>query len=121
MSYVDGFILPIPRANLEKYKAMAELGASVWLEHGALDYREWVADDVPYGEVTSCPRAVLLEPDEVVVFAWIVYPSREARDAINARVFADPRMDMAHEAMPFDGKRMIYGGFTAFVGGERPA
>jgi uncharacterized protein YbaA (DUF1428 family) len=100
---------------------MAELGASVWLEHGALDYREWVADDVPYGELTSFPRAVLLEPDEVVIFAWIVYPSREARDAINARVFADPRMDMADEAMPFYGKRMIYGGFKAFVGGDRPA
>ena len=119
MSYCDGFILAVPAANLEIYKELAELAATVWLDHGALDYREWVADDAPYGELTSFPRAVMAQPDEIVVFAWITYPSREARDAINARVFADPRMQLSHTNMPFDGKRMIYGGFKAFVGAAR--
>lgn len=114
MPYVDGFVLAVPKAKLEAYRAMAELGATVWMAHGALSYVECVADDVPYGELTSFPRAVQATDDEVVVFAWITYADREARDAINAKVMSDPRMK--HEGdPPFDGKRMIYGGFQSFV------
>jgi len=115
MPYVDGFILAVPKANIEAYKAMARLGGEVWMEYGALSYVECFADDVPYGEVTSFPRAVQATDDEVVVFSWITYPSREARDAINAKVMADPRMDSPPADMPFDGKRMIYGGFQSFL------
>jgi uncharacterized protein YbaA (DUF1428 family) len=116
MAYVDGFIAPIPKDKLEQYRTIATLAQSVWLEHGALDYKEWVADDVKPGETTSFPQSVKLEPGETVVFAWIVYESREQRDAVNAKVMADPRMNMGPDAMPFDAKRMIYGGFAPFVG-----
>lgn len=112
MAYVDGFVLAVPRANLEAYRAVTELAGTVWMEHGALSYVECVADDVPYGELTSFPRAVLATDDEVVVFSWITYESREARDAVNAKVMSDPRMKEPQTCMPFDGKRMIYGGFT---------
>jgi uncharacterized protein YbaA (DUF1428 family) len=116
MAYVDGFVLPVPKNNLDAYRAMAELAGRIWREYGALEYREWVADDVKSGEVTSFPQSVLLKPDEVVVFAYIVYESREQRDAINAKVMADPRMkDMEASAMPFDGKRMFWGGFSPLV------
>jgi uncharacterized protein YbaA (DUF1428 family) len=87
----------------------------VWKEHGALAYVECVGDDVPYGEVTSFPRAVQAKEDEVVVFSWIIYASREERDAINAKVMSDPRLKAEMSNMPFDGKRMIYGGFTPFL------
>jgi uncharacterized protein YbaA (DUF1428 family) len=115
MSYVDGFVLAVPKANLEAYREMARLAGDVWMEHGALSYVECVADDVPYGELTSFPRAVQAKEDEVVVFAWITYASREARDEINRKVMADPRLSQSGQEMPFDGKRMIYGGFSSFV------
>jgi len=115
MSYVDGFVLAVPKANLEAYKEMARLGAEVWKDHGALSYVECIGDDVPMGELTSFPRAVQAKDDEIVVFSWITYASREARDEINAKVMEDPRLkpQIGHE--PFDGKRMIYGGFRSFL------
>jgi uncharacterized protein YbaA (DUF1428 family) len=115
MSYVDGFLLAVPKEKLDAYKELARKAGEVWKEHGALACVECIADDVPYGEITSFPRAVLAKDDETVVFSWIVYESREKRDAINAKVMADPRLkgDMAN--MPFDGKRMIFGGFVPFM------
>jgi uncharacterized protein YbaA (DUF1428 family) len=116
MSYVDGFVLPLPLANVEAYRKVAALARDVWKEHGALEYREYIADDVKPGKLTSFPQAVQLEPGETVVFSWVVYRSREHRDEVNAKVMADPRLQ-GPEMMPFDGKRMIYGGFTLFVEG----
>ncbi|HMG49503.1 MAG TPA: DUF1428 family protein [Inquilinus sp.] len=115
MSYVDGFVLAVPKARLEDYKALARKAGAVWKEHGALAYAECIGDDVPYGELTSFPRAVQAKEDEVVVFSWVVYESRAARDAIMAKVMADPRIKMDPASMPFDGKRMIFGGFEAFL------
>lgn len=116
MAYVDGFIVPVPRSGLEEYKRIASLAAEVWKEHGALDYVECLADDAPYGELTSFPRSVQVQDDELVVFSWIVYESREQRDAVNAKVMEDSRMKPCMESMPFDGKRMIWGGFIPFIG-----
>jgi uncharacterized protein YbaA (DUF1428 family) len=116
MAYVDGFIVPVPKDKLEDYRKLATLARQVWLEHGATDYVECLPDDVPYGEVTSFPRAVHQTDDELVVFSWIVYPSREARDEVNKKVMADPRFAEQMSSMPFDGKRMIYGGFKPFLG-----
>jgi uncharacterized protein YbaA (DUF1428 family) len=113
-NYVDGFVLPVPKANLDAYRRMAEEAGKVWREYGALDYVECVADDVKPGEVTSFPQSVKLEPDETVVFAWIVYESREHRDRVNEQVMKDPRMT---GSMPFDGKRMFWGGFKVLVQG----
>ncbi|MEA3537875.1 MAG: DUF1428 family protein [Pseudomonadota bacterium] len=115
MTYVDGFVLAVPQDRLDEYRALATLAGKVWMEHGALSYVECVADDVPYGELTSFPRAVQAKDGEVVIFSWITYPSREARDAINAKVMADERLKHDHENTPFDGKRMIYGGFKTFL------
>jgi uncharacterized protein YbaA (DUF1428 family) len=115
MAYVDGFILAVPRDKLDAYKAMAKTAGEVWMEHGATSYVECAGDDVPYGELTSFPRAVQATDDEVVVFSWITYRSREERDAINAKVMADPRLKCDPSDMPFDGKRMIYGGFAPFL------
>jgi uncharacterized protein YbaA (DUF1428 family) len=115
MSYVDGFVLAVPKQNIETYKAMARMAGEVWKAHGALAYVECVGDDVPRGELTSFPRAVQAKDDEIVIFAWIVYESREQRDAINAKVMADPRLKGDMSNMPFDGKRMIYGGFETFL------
>jgi uncharacterized protein YbaA (DUF1428 family) len=115
MSYVDGFVLAVPKQRIEEYKAIARKAGEIWKEYGALAYVECVADDVPAGEVTSFPRAVQAMEDETVVFAWILYESREQRDAINAKVMADPRLKMDAADMPFDAKRMIYGGFTSVV------
>ena len=115
MTYVDGFVLAVPQDRLDEYRALATLASEVWMEHGALSYVECVADDVPYGELTSFPRAVQAQDGEVVVFSWITYPSREARDAINTKVMADERLKHDHENTPFDGKRMIYGGFKTFL------
>lgn len=112
MPYVDGFVLAVPKDKLDAYKALTELAGTVWMEHGALSYVECVADDVPYGELTSFPRAVMATGDEVVIFSWITYESRGKRDEVNARVMADPRMQPDPATMPFDGKRMIFGGFT---------
>ena len=115
MSYVDGFVLAVPKARLEDYKALARLAGSIWKEHGALAYVECTGDDTPYGELTSFPRAVQAKDDEIVIFSWIVYPSRAVRDEINAKVMADPRLKSDASQAPFDGKRMIFGGFEAFV------
>jgi uncharacterized protein YbaA (DUF1428 family) len=115
MPYVDGFIVAVPKDKLDAYKEMANLGGDVWMEYGALSYVECLADDVPYGELTSFPRAVQATDDEVVVFSWITYASREDRDAIMAKVMADPRMNAFADNMPFDGKRMIFGGFKSIV------
>lgn len=118
MAYVDGFVLAVPKARLDAYRELARKAGEVWMELGALSYVESIGDDVPYGELTSFPRAVQATDDEVVVFSWIVYESRAARDAVNAKVMEDPRMQamMTPGAdVPFDGKRMIYGGFEPFV------
>lgn len=115
MSYVDGFVFAVQKSKLEAYIDLARLAGKVWMEHGALTYVESVGDDVPQGELTSFPRAVMAQEDEVVVFSWIVYRSRADRDAIMAKVMADPRLPHDQAAMPFDGKRMIFGGFEAVV------
>ena len=117
MAYVDGFVLPVPKRNIEAYRAIAQKAGEVWREHGALAYRECVADDVKPGKVNSFPQSVLLKDDETVVFAWIVYESRAHRDEVNAKVMSDPRLkDMMNpEKMPFDGQRMIFGGFDTLV------
>jgi len=117
MAYVDGFILRVPVKNLRAYRRMAQLAGKVWREHGALDYREFVADDVKVGKWTSFPRSVKLKRGETVVFSWIVYKSRDHRDRVNAKVMKDKRLAkmMDLKAMPFDGKRMIYGGFKILV------
>ena len=117
MAYVDGFIVAVPRKNIAAYRKMSTKAGKVWREHGALDYREWVADDVKPGKLTSFPRAVKMKPGETVVFAWITYKSRAQRDKVNAKVMADPRLKnmMDMKSAPFDGKRMIYGGFESLV------
>lgn len=115
MAYVDGFVLAVPKARLEDYKALARKSGALWKEHGALAFIECAGDDVPHGELTSFPRAVQATEDEVVFFSWIFYASREDRDAINAKVMADPRLEPDMDDMPFDAKRMIYGGFVPVV------
>lgn len=116
MSYVDGFVVPVPKSNIEAYRELARKAGEIWREYGALDYREFIADDVPMGELTSFPRAVLQKEDETVVFSYIVYESRAHRDEVNAKVMSDPRMKwMESEATPFDSKRMIYGGFAPLL------
>ena len=115
MSYVDGFVIAVPKAKIDAYKAMAKLGSEVWMEYGAVSYVECFADDVPYGELTSFPRAVQATDDETVVFSWIVYKDKASRDEIMAKVMADERLKSFMTDMPFDGKRMIFGGFEAFI------
>ncbi len=115
MAYVDGFVVPVPRAKLDAYMKLARTARDVWMEYGAIGFVECIGDDVPHGELTSFPRAVQLKDDEVVAFSWIVYESRESRDAVNAKVMADPRMKPDSDSMPFDGKRMIFGGFVPFL------
>lgn len=115
MSYVDGFIVAVPKDKIEVYKDLARTAGEVWREHGALSYVEAIGDDVPYGEHTSFPRAVQATEDEVVVFSWITYESRQSRDAVLAKVMADPRLKDQMENMPFDGKRLIYGGFDIAI------
>ena len=115
MPYVDGFLLAVPKANIERYKEMARTAGEVWMELGALSYVECFADDVPYGELTSFPRAVQAKEDETVVFSWITYESRSRRDEINSKVMADPRLAGEEWRDVFDGKRMIFGGFESFL------
>ena len=119
MNYVDGFVLPVPKKNLAAYRRIAQQAGKIWKEYGALEYIECVGDDVKPGKLTSFPQSVKLKPDETVVFSWIVYKSRAQRDRINAKVMKDPRMApmMDPKAMPFDGKRMFWGGFKVFVEG----
>ena len=115
--YVDGFVLPLPKRNLDAYRRMARKAGKIWREHGALEYRECVAEDAPTGKVTSFPRSVQRKPNETVVFSWIVFKSRAHRDRVNAKVMKDPRLAdmMDTKNMPFDGKRMVYGGFEVLV------
>ncbi len=117
MAYVDGFVLPVPKDKIEAYRDIASTCAAIWREHGALQVRECVADDVKPGKLTSFPQSVNLEEGETVVFSWITYESRAHRDAVNDKVMKDPRMApmMDMSAMPFDGKRLIYGGFEVMV------
>jgi uncharacterized protein YbaA (DUF1428 family) len=117
MAYVDGFIVPLPKKNLAAYRAMAKKAGKVWREHGAIDYKECLADDVKKGKWTSFPRSVKQKPSETVVFSYIVYKSRKDRDRVLAAVMKDPRLAkmMDPKKMPFDGKRMIYGGFKVIV------
>lgn len=112
--YVDGFIIPVPKKNVDKYKKLAKLAAKVWLEHGALEYHECMADDVKPGKLTSFPQSVKLKTSEVVFFSWITYKSRAQRDRILKKVMADPRLKM-DSIMPFDGMRMMWGGFKPVV------
>ncbi|AXV15823.1 DUF1428 domain-containing protein [Neorhizobium sp. SOG26] len=115
MPYVDGFVLALPTANLERYKEIARFAGDIWKEYGAVSYVECIGDDVPYGELTSFPRAVQAKEDETVVFSWITYESREQRDAINDKVMKDPRLAGEQWKGVFDAKRMIYGGFQSFM------
>jgi len=119
MQYVDGYVVPVPRDKLEAYRQMARKAGAIWREHGALEFVECVADDVDAGEQTSFPRSVKLREDEVVVFSWIGYESRAARDSINEAVMKDPRFKdmMDSQSMPFDGIRMFWGGFKVLVQG----
>jgi uncharacterized protein YbaA (DUF1428 family) len=117
MAYVDGFVVAVPKANLEAYRSMSVKCGEIWREHGALQFRECVADDVKPGKLTSFPQSVDLKEGETVVFAYIVYESRAHRDEVNDKVMKDPRMAemMKPEDLPFDGKRMIFGGFETIV------
>lgn len=115
--YVDGFVLPVPKAKIDQYRALALRAGKVWREYGALEYVECVADDVKPGKVTSFPQSVQLKDDETVVFAYIVYESRAHRDAVNEKVMKDPRIAEMHDmkSLPFDGMRMFWGGFAPIV------
>ncbi len=117
MQYVDGFVVPVPKKNLSAYRRMAQKAGKVWRDHGAVEYRECVADDVKVGKRTSFPRSVKRKSNETVVFSWIVYKSRADRDRIIGKVMKDPRLAkmMDPKRLPFDGKRMIYGGFKLLV------
>lgn len=117
MPYVDGFVIPVPKKNIKAYRAMAQKAGKIWMEFGALEFRECVADDVKPGKVTSFPQSVKLKKDETVMFSWIVYKSRKDRDRINKKVMMDPRLAkmMQGKDNPFDAKRMIYGGFKTIV------
>jgi len=114
--YVDGIVVPVPKAKLAAYKKMATKAGKIWREHGALQYVESVADDVKPGKHTSFPQAVKLKAGETVVLCYVVYPSRKVRDRAMAKVMKDPRLaDMMTGALPFDGKRMFWGGFKPIV------
>lgn len=117
MSYVDGFVVPVPKKKLAAYRALARKASKIWREYGALEYHECVADDVKPGKVTSFPQSVKLKPSETVVFSWIVYKSRADRDRVNAKVMKDPRLKGMDDpkSLPFDGKRMVWGGFRSIV------
>ncbi len=115
MKYVDGFLLPIPKKNLKDYLKMARLGGKVWMDHGALQYIEAVGDDLDIRGVLTFPKQMKLKPGETAVFSFIVYKSRKHRDAVNKKVMADPRMKMPPKGMPFDPKRMAFGGFKTIV------
>lgn len=113
--YVDGFVIPIPKKNLQAYRRIAQKAGKIWREYGALEYRECAGDDLKVPMGVPFTRLVKLKPGETVVFAWIVYKSRAHRDSVNAKVMKDPRLHMDPKAMPFDFKRMTYGGFKALV------
>lgn len=113
--YVDGFVLPLPTKNIDAYRKMARKAGKIWIEHGALEYVESIADDVKPGKVTSFPQSVKLKPGETVIFAWAVYKSRAHRDRVMKKVMSDPRMQMDPKSFPFDGARMFWGGFKSIV------
>jgi uncharacterized protein YbaA (DUF1428 family) len=115
--YVDGFVVPVPKRKLAAYRAMARKAGKVWMEHGALEYVECIADDVKPGKVTSFPQAVKLKAGETVFFSYVVYKSRADRDRIMKKVMSDPRLQdmMNAKKLPFDGKRMFFGGFKVMV------
>lgn len=115
--YVDGFVLAVPKDRIDDYRRLAEIASKVWKEHGALEYRECVGDDLDVQEMVPFPKLAGAKPDETVVFAWITYESREHRDEVNAKVMKDPRLceSMDKDNMPFDCKRMAYGGFKTLV------
>ena len=117
MKYVDGYVLPVPKKNLAAYRRMAQKAGKVWREHGALEFRECVGDDLKTKMAVSFPQTIKLKKGETVVFSWIVFKSRAHRDSVNAKVMKDPRlakmMDM--KSLPFDSKRMVYGGFKVVV------
>jgi len=115
MTYVDGFVAAVPTANREKFKQHADVAATVFKENGALKVVECWGDDVPDGEVTSFPMAVKCKEDETVVFSWVVWPSREVRNAVQKKIMADPRLQPDKNPMPFDGKRLIFGGFETIL------
>ena len=117
MAYVDGFVLPVPKKNLQAYARMARKAGKIWLEHGALEFRECVADDLRADEVVPFPGMVELKRGETVMFSWIMFRSRAHRDRVNAKVMKDPRLAKMMDAkdMPFDVKRMVYGGFQTLV------
>ena len=115
--YIDGFLLPVPKANIETYRRIARKAGKVWREHGALDYWECVGDDLEVEDMSSFLSAAKAKPDETVIFSWIVFRSRAHRDRVNAKVMKDPRLAdmMDAKALPFDSKRMAYGGFKELV------
>ncbi|MBA2413133.1 MAG: DUF1428 domain-containing protein [Burkholderiaceae bacterium] len=117
MNYVDGFVVPVPKKNLAAYRRLSQKAGKVWREYGALEYKECVGDDVKPGKLTSFPQSVKLKPGETVIFAWIIYKSRAHRDKVNAKVMKDPRLAdmMDPKSLPFDAKRMFFGGFKTFV------
>jgi uncharacterized protein YbaA (DUF1428 family) len=116
MPYVDGYVLPVPKKNLQAYRRIAQKAGKIWREHGALEYRECGGDDLDVKWGVPFPRSVKLKTGETVVFAWIVFKSRAHRDQVNAKVLKDPRLaKMDPKSMPFDHKRMVYGGFKVLV------
>jgi uncharacterized protein YbaA (DUF1428 family) len=117
MPYVDGYVVPVPKKNLQAYARIARMAGKVWRDHGALEVRECAADDVKPGKFTSFPQSVKLKAGETVMFSWIVFKSRAHRDRVNAKVMKDPRLAtmMDPKALPFDAKRMFYGGFKVLV------
>ena len=119
MPYVDGYVLPVLKKNLRAYARMARKAGKIWREHGAIEFRECVADDVKPGKYTSFPQSVKLKSGETVIFSWIVFKSRAHRDSVNTKVMKDPRLAemMDSKALPFDGKRMFWGGFKTLVEG----
>lgn len=114
MTYADGFVLPVPRAEFDAYRKQVDLACKVWMEHGALSYVEAKDDDVPDGKVTSFPMAVKRDGDEIIVFSWITYKSRQHRDEVLKKVMEDPRLKESMEKIPAFMQRMIYGGFEVF-------
>ena len=117
MHYVDGYVLPVPKKNLQIYRRMAQKAGRIWREHGALEYRECVGDDLKVKWGVPFPRTIRAQPRETVIFAWIVFKSRTHRDRVNAKVMKDKRLAdcMNASSMPFDTKRMVYGGFKVLV------
>lgn len=117
--YIDGFVVPVPKKNIAAYRRMAQKASKVWLDHGALEFRECAGDDLDVKFGLPFPRGIKAKPGETVVFSWIVYKSKAHRDAVNAKVMKDPRMqaDKMPKSMPFDCKRMLWGGFKVIVAG----